>query len=62
MTRRYLCIDNNHYPASLEVRKIYSSVSDPEAEQRGLLRIRDESGRTYLYPRELFTPYISPNN
>jgi hypothetical protein len=59
MTQRYLCIDNKDY-ASLEIRRVYSSVSDPEAEKRGQLRIRQDGGRTSLYPRALFTPYLSP--
>ena len=59
MTRLFMCIDNSHYPASLEVRKLYVYVSDPAAEAQGLVRIRQESGRTYVYPRDLFVHYIS---
>ena len=49
-----VCIDNDGYPASLEKRKIYVSLRDSEAEQHGLLRIIDESGDDYLYPKALF--------
>lgn len=49
-----ICIENSDYPASLERRKIYESVSDPEAEKIGHIRIIDESGEDYLYPSSLF--------
>jgi len=49
-TPRYVvCIDNSDYEASLELRKIYLVVPDPEAFQDGDLRIVDESGEDYLY-------------
>ena len=59
MPRLFMCIDNSGYHASLAIRKVYIYVSDPAAEAQGLLRIRQESNRTYVYPRALFTPYIS---
>ena len=59
MPRLVMCIDNAGYPRSLELRKLYVYVSDPAAEAQGLVRIRQESGRTYVYPRDLFVPYIS---
>jgi hypothetical protein len=49
-----VCIDNDGYPASLEKRKIYVALRDSDAEQHGLLRIIDESGDDYLYPKALF--------
>jgi uncharacterized protein YnzC (UPF0291/DUF896 family) len=50
--RRYvLCIKNDGYPASLEVRKIYNPLPDPEANKHRLIRVIDESGEDYLYPR-----------
>jgi hypothetical protein len=49
-----VCIDNDDYPASLEKRKIYVALRDSDAEQHGLLRIIDESGDDYLYPKALF--------
>lgn len=51
-----LCIDNSGYPASLEAHRIYRALSDPAAEDRGLLRVVDESGEDYLYPIQLFVP------
>lgn len=49
-----MCVDNDGYPASLEKRKIYVALRDADAEKHGLLRIIDESGDDYLYPKALF--------
>jgi hypothetical protein len=49
-----VCIDNDGYPASLEKRKIYVALRDSGAEEHGLLRIVDESGEDYHYPKTLF--------
>ena len=57
-----VCVSNDGYPASLETRKIYVSVRDPSAENRGLLRIIDESGDVYLYPKSFFRPIALPRS
>ncbi len=49
-----VCLRNDGYPASLEVHKIYRILPDPEAEKDGDLRIVDESGEDYLYPKDWF--------
>ena len=49
-----ICIDNTGYEASLEPRKIYELLPDPEAERHNQLRIIDESGEDYLFPRHMF--------
>jgi hypothetical protein len=49
-----ICIDNTDYPASLELRKIYRVIADPDAMQDGDLRVVDESGEDYLYPADYF--------
>jgi len=54
--RLVACIDNECYPASLEKRKIYVVLPDRAAEKHGLLRIIDESGDDYLYPKTCFRP------
>ena len=60
-TQRYvLCVSNEKYPASLEARKIYQCVPDPQAEAHGQVRVIDESGEDYLYPRGLFIPIEIP--
>ena len=52
--RFVVCTDNSDYEASLELRKIYPVVPDPEALQDGDLRIVDESGEDYLYSAARF--------
>jgi len=49
-----LCLDNEGYPASLEVGKLYRLIPDDEAAAHGYLRVIDESGEDYLYPRDWF--------
>jgi hypothetical protein len=49
-----ICVDNSHYPASLELHKVYRVVPDEVAEKDGDLRIIDESGEDYLYPADYF--------
>jgi len=49
-----VCVDNDGYPASLEKRKIYVALRDQAAEKHGMLRVIDESGDGYLYPKDFF--------
>ena len=51
-----LCIDNEGYEASLEIRKLYQTIPDKDAERHNQVRIIDESGEIYLYPSKFFTP------
>jgi hypothetical protein len=55
-----VCISNRGYSASIEKRKIYVAVRDPGAEKHGLLRIIDESGEDYLYPKPFFRSIALP--
>ena len=57
-----VCVNNDGYPASLEKRKIYLSLRDASAEKHGLLRIVDESGADYLYPKTFFRPIALPQS
>ncbi len=60
-TQHYvLCVSNEKYSASLEARKIYQCIPDPQAEAHGQIRVIDESGEDYLYPREFFLPIEIP--
>jgi hypothetical protein len=34
-----ICIKNDEYPASLEPKKIYQSIPDPQASEHGYVRI-----------------------
>jgi hypothetical protein len=56
----FICIRNEGYVASLEKRKIYVGLRDISAEKNGLLRIVDESGDDYLYPKSLFRSVALP--
>ena len=51
-----LCIENEGYEASLELRKLYERLPDKEAERYKQVRIIDESGEDYLYPADFFAP------
>jgi len=55
-----VCIKNDGYPASLELRKIYQTIHDDGAAERGLVRVTDESGEDYLYPVDYFLPIELP--
>lgn len=49
-----ICIDNSNYPVSLEKRKIYESILDLDAAKHGQIRVVDESGEDYFYPKSCF--------
>ena len=57
-----VCIDNSEYPVSLERHKVYRVLPDPDAEQDGDLRVIDESGEDYLYPKTHFVLLDLPDN
>lgn len=48
-----VCLHNDG-AEDLDVRKLYEVLPDRAANSRGLTRIIDESGQSYLYPREWF--------
>jgi hypothetical protein len=58
--RLVICVDNRGYEVSLERRKIYVAVPDVRADKLGLLRIVDESGEDYLYPKNSFVAVALP--
>ena len=52
---RYVtCRDNTAYPIAFERKKLYPVLPDERAEQSGLLRVIDELGEDYLYPKTMF--------
>ena len=57
-----VCVDNEGYGASLEKRKIYVALRDTAAEKHGLVRIVDESGEDYLYPKAFFRTIALPQS
>ena len=61
--RRFVvCIRNEEYEESLDLRKIYEVLPDEDAEKHGMLRVIDEEGEDYLYPEEWFLRIELPNN
>ena len=57
-----MCIKNDGYAASLEVRKIYQAFSDTDSTEKKMIRVIDESGEDYLFPEEFFVPIQIPKN
>jgi len=57
-----VCVKNDGYAVSLETRKIYVSIADPLAEKHGQLRVIDESGEDYLFPKSFFRLVALPQS
>jgi hypothetical protein len=55
-----VCVRNDDYSVSLEIRKIYEVLPDTSARAHDLLRVIDESGEDYLYPRSYFVSIELP--
>ena len=55
-----VCVKNEDYPVSLELRKIYQVIPDTHAAEHRLIRVIDESGEDYLYPMDCFVPIELP--
>jgi hypothetical protein len=49
-----VCVNNQNYPASLEVKKIYQFIPDEQATHHQMIRVIDESNEDYLYPADYF--------
>jgi len=49
-----LCLDNEGYEVSLELRKLYPVLPPESNDPMGYVRIIDESGEDYLYSAEAF--------
>ena len=55
-----VCLKNKGYEVSLERRKIYQVLPDPEAAKHWQIRVIDESGEDYVYPHSFFAPIDLP--
>lgn len=55
-----ICIQNEGYPASLELWKVYRVLPDEKAVKHQLIRVVDESGEDYLYSESWFVPIKLP--
>ena len=49
-----MCVRNDGYEASLELRKLYATLPDRFGQDHGFIRVIDESGEDYLYPAKFF--------
>jgi len=56
-----ICIEHGEYAGALELRKVYEVLEDDSAERRDSIRVIDESGEDYLYPRAWFVPVVLPD-
>ena len=54
MHKFVICINNYGYEAPLEQRKLYEVLPDQQAAIHGQLRVIDESGEDYLFPKSIF--------
>lgn len=53
--QRYLvCVKNDGFPEALELRKLYRVLPDATAAKVEHVRVVDESGEDYLYPKAFF--------
>ena len=55
-----ICVQNEGYPASLELWKVYRVLPDNKAAKHQLIRVVDESGEDYLYDQSWFVPIKLP--
>lgn len=62
ITQFVLCLNNDGYPASLEVGKLYRIVPDDEAKTENLIRVVDESGEDYAFSADRFYALSLPSN
>jgi hypothetical protein len=56
-----VCIRNDDYEESLELRKIYEVLEDSAAAKHDMVRIIDEEGEDYLYPAGWFLAIDLPD-
>lgn len=55
-----ICLKNEDYLASLELRKLYQIIADEKAAKHSMIRVLDESGEDYLYPAAYFAALELP--
>jgi len=56
------CLANDGYVTSLTVGKDYDLLPDMKMESYGLVKIRDDSGEEYAFPKKLFTKPVGRYN
>ena len=53
-SRFVVCLVNRGYPTSLVVRRLYPMLPDAVGKKHDMIRIIDETGEDYLYPKKMF--------
>ncbi|MEA2163073.1 MAG: hypothetical protein QOK37_1200 [Thermoanaerobaculia bacterium] len=57
-----ICIHNGEYAGTLDLRRVYEVLEDATAEERNYVRVIDESGEDYLYPKSWFVSVAVPES
>jgi hypothetical protein len=60
--RFVVCVCNKGQEASLQLRKVYEQLPDPDAEREGFIRVIDEDEEDYLHPAKYFVPLDLPRD
>ena len=55
-----ICVQNEGYPASLELWKVYRVLPDDKGARHNMIRVVDESGEDYLFSASYFVPVELP--
>ena len=55
-TKYVVCVNNDDYPAALEIGQIYRTLPESASAKHKLVRVIDESSEDYLYPVARFIP------
>ena len=55
-----ICIQNEGYEVSLEKGKVYQIKEYEKTDRKNYIRIIDESGEDYLFPKEYFVSIRLP--
>lgn len=58
--RYVICINNEGHEVSLEPRKVYQVIPEPESEKHLMIRVVDETDEDYLFPADYFVPIELP--
>ncbi|MBW3631378.1 MAG: hypothetical protein KY464_19100 [Gemmatimonadetes bacterium] len=48
------CVHNEGYEVDLRVGRVYHMLPDPVGERRGFLRVVDETGDDFMFPKRCF--------
>jgi len=49
-----VCVKNDGYEVSLQLRKVYEVLDDDFADQHMMIRVIDETGEDYLFSQKYF--------